>query len=132
MLTKLYCYKVFLQYNFLLILQHYPITTMHIQDSVLIGYFGFFVYDLNVLFCRRQSNNFWYLQKIQFWNRTEINTDFQHSSGCKGWQTGRQPIVSLYIIYVWVVHRVVSIVKTIFRKTYILSYYFQSKILCKV
>jgi hypothetical protein len=38
-------------------------------------------------------------------NRTD-KADFQHISGCRRFQTGRQPLVSLYIIHVWVVYRV--------------------------
>jgi hypothetical protein len=40
------------------------------------------------------------------WKKT---MHFHHISGCQGLQTGLQPIVSLYIIYVWVVHLVVSL-----------------------
>ena len=41
---------------------------------------------------------------------TETNkTKFQHTSGCHGLQTGRQPIVSLYSTNVLVVPRVISL-----------------------
>jgi hypothetical protein len=38
------------------------------------------------------------------------NTDFLNTSGCHGLSTRRQPNVSLYIIYAWFVHWVVSVV----------------------
>jgi hypothetical protein len=73
------------------------------------------VYYLNLLFCRRLQNNFWkkiynyrtgLKKNIQLQNRTEKKPDFQHTSGCQGLQTERQPIV-FYIMYVWVVQWVV-------------------------
>lgn len=50
--------------------------------------------------------------------------DFQHTSCYQDLHTGRQPIVSLYIIYVWGVDRVVSLVSKILRKTKLLYYFY--------
>ena len=60
--------------------------------------------NLNTLFNRRQQNN------IRRANTITTKADFQHTSGCQGLSTGQQPIVSLYIKYVWIVHWVVSLV----------------------
>ena len=55
------------------------------------------VYYLNLVFCRIKYN---YGTRLIF----------KWSSGCQGLWTGRQPIVSVYIIYLFVVvHRVVSV-----------------------
>jgi hypothetical protein len=50
----------------------------------------------NVLFCRRKI--------------TEQETNVHHTSGCQWLYSGRQPIIFFYIIYVWIIHRIVSLV----------------------
>jgi hypothetical protein len=57
----------------------------------------------NVLFCRRQI--------------TEQETNFHHTSCCQWLYTGRQPIVFFYIIYVLIIHRIVSLVSLFSVKT---------------
>jgi hypothetical protein len=54
------------------------------------------------------------------------NMEFQHTSSCQGLLTGRQPIVSLYIIYALVVHRVVSLINKFSKKhlNYLTRYYY--------
>ena len=70
---------------------------------------------MNVIFFRRQQNNFRY-RKYNY----GIELDFQHTPGFQGLQTGRQPIFHFCIIHVWVILPR----KQILRKTSKLSCYF--------